>query len=140
MTEEEEIAELLESVRQTNLEALKQIKNHLIEYIQNNKKNSTFTGWISHLHPENVTIDHRITINNSDYLNTWNSKDISTLRNKYNLQKKYPEEPVELEQPGDDFSLSRTQAFRSRGKGKTKKQKKKKKKQKSKSYKGKKTK
>jgi len=131
MTEEEEIAELLELKRQANQEGLNYIKKHLTEYVESNKKDSTFKGWISHLHPENVNIDPRITIKDSDYLKIWNS---SRLRNKYNLQIKHHEEPVKLVDSVNDLSLSRTQAF-SRGRGKTIKEKKKKKKQKSKSHK-----
>lgn len=58
--------------------------NSLDNYIKANKNNSTFVDWISHFVPENVKIDARIFVENSDFIRIWNN---SRLVSSYKLNK-----------------------------------------------------
>jgi hypothetical protein len=58
---------------ESNRVAEKMITASLEKYINANRKDATFKGWISHLLPENVSIDHRILLENSDYIRLWNN-------------------------------------------------------------------
>ena len=48
------------------------MRAHLAEFKRANGQQATFKGWIAMLHPENVTLDHRLDLPENSWLALWN--------------------------------------------------------------------
>jgi len=65
--------EALQAMRDASNAASRDLlKGHLSHHLSQNP-DSSFVSWIAALHPENVTLDHRMTIAGNDWLEVWNS-------------------------------------------------------------------
>ena len=64
--------EMLEVQRVTKQASLDMVRAHLAEFKQANGPEATFKGWITMLHQENATLDHRLEWPENDWLALWN--------------------------------------------------------------------
>ena len=67
--------EILAEMQQVNEQATRLISDHLDRYIKRIGSEATFEGWIGILHPENRTLDSRLTFPDSDHLRLWNEQE-----------------------------------------------------------------
>ena len=67
--------EILAEMQQVNEQATRLISDHLDRYIKRIGSEATFEGWIGILHPENCTLDSRLTFPDSDHLRLWNERE-----------------------------------------------------------------
>ena len=67
--------EMLADMQRVNEQATRMIADHLDRYIRRNGSEATFEGWIGILHPENVTLDTRLTLADSDHLRLWKERE-----------------------------------------------------------------
>ena len=67
--------EILAEMELVNEQARRLISDHLDRYIRRIGSEATFEGWIGILHPENCTLDNRLTFPDSDHLRLWNERE-----------------------------------------------------------------
>jgi len=67
--------EILAEMELVNEQARRLISDHLDWYIKRIGREATFEGWIGVLHPENCTLDNRLTFPDSDHLRLWNERE-----------------------------------------------------------------
>lgn len=67
--------EILAEMELVNEQARRLISDHLDRYIKRIGSEATFEGWIGVLHPENCTLDTRLTFPDSDHLRLWNERE-----------------------------------------------------------------
>jgi hypothetical protein len=67
--------EILAEMELVNEQARRLISDHLDRYIKRIGSEATFEGWIGILHPENCTLDNRLTFPDSDHLRLWNERE-----------------------------------------------------------------
>jgi hypothetical protein len=48
------------------------MRGHLQDFVRKNGKDASFESWIALMHPENVTIDRRLSLPESEHLIIWN--------------------------------------------------------------------
>ena len=63
---------MLEAKRVAKQASLDMMRAHLAEFKRANGPEATFKGWIAMLHPENVTLDHRLDLPENNWLALWN--------------------------------------------------------------------
>ena len=62
----------LERAKAESEEACRDVmRTHLSEFMAANGSNATFEAWIAMMHPENVRVDHRMSLPDSSWLQLW---------------------------------------------------------------------
>ena len=69
---DDEIAEAI--TNQVKEAALTIMTNNLRDYINKMGEESNFKGWIAYICPENVTVDRRLELANSEWHGLWNKE------------------------------------------------------------------
>ena len=47
------------------------MRRHLVDYMRANGPNASFQAWVATMHPENVRLDHRMWLDDSEQLRIW---------------------------------------------------------------------
>lgn len=76
---DEEVAEAITA--EIKEAALILIRKDLVDYINKMGLESSFKGWIAHICPENVIVDKRLELPNSEWYSLWDIE-INNFRNK----------------------------------------------------------
>ena len=69
---------MIAEMQAVNDQANKLIADHLEHYVQRLGSDATYEGWIGILHPENVTLDARLSLPDSAHLRLWNERPRAT--------------------------------------------------------------